>query len=159
MIRGADIPRGLAAVLSGHIHRHQILLHDLRGQALAAPVLYPGSIERTSFAEADEEKGYMLVEVTRGDAGVRVEWSFRRLPARPLVRYTLNVNMIADADLEVRLRSLIDEAPADAVLTIRVDGTITEGAARLLSAATLRSLAPATMNVELRPIGGVTRHL
>jgi hypothetical protein len=36
------------------------------------------------------------------------------------------------------------------VLTIRVDGTMTQHAARLLSAANLRSLAPATMNVELR---------
>ncbi|MGQ0641793.1 MAG: metallophosphoesterase family protein [Gemmatimonadaceae bacterium] len=152
VIRGADIPNGFAAVLSGHIHRHQILMRDLRRRALAAPVLYPGSIERCSFAEADEEKGYMIVEVAHDDAGVRVDWSFRTLPARPLVRHTLNVNGVADADLEVRLRSFIDAAPADAVLTIRVEGTITESAGRLFSAAHLRSLAPATMNVELRPI-------
>jgi hypothetical protein len=38
----------------------------------------------------------------------------------------------------------------DAVLTIRLDGTMTPRAARLLSAANLRSLAPPTMNVELR---------
>jgi DNA repair protein SbcD/Mre11 len=152
VIRGAEIPSGFAAVLSGHIHRHQTLMRDLRGRALAAPVLYPGSIERTSIAEADEEKGYMIVEIARDDAGARVDWRFHTLPARPLVRHTLSMNALADTDLEVRLRSLIAEAPADAVLTIRVEGTITEGAARLLSAAYLRSLAPATMNVELRPI-------
>jgi len=152
VIRGADIPSGFAAVLSGHIHRHQTLMRDLRGRALAAPVLYPGSIERTSIAEADEEKGYMIVEVARDDDAVRVDWHFRALPARPLVRHTLSLDAVADVDLEVRLRSLIAEAPADAVLTIRVEGTPTEGAARLLSAAHLRSLAPATMNVELRPM-------
>ncbi len=152
VIRGADIPPGFAAVLSGHIHRHQTLMRDLRGRALAAPVLYPGSIERTSIAEADEEKGYMIVEVVRDDAGVRVDWRFHMLPARPLVRHTLSVDAVAESDLEVHLRSLIAEAPADAVLTIRVEGTIPEGAARLLSAAYLRSLAPATMNVELRPV-------
>jgi len=151
VIRGADIPSGFAAVLSGHIHRHQTLTRDLRGRALAAPVLYPGSIERTSFAEVDEEKGYMIVEVVREDGAARVDWRFRTLPARPLVRHTLSVNAVAEADLEVRLRSLIAEAPADAVLTIRVEGTITDGAARFLSASFLRSLAPATMNVELRP--------
>jgi hypothetical protein len=45
---------------------------------------------------------------------------------------------------------MIMEAPSDAVLTIQVAGTMTESVARLLSAAHLRSLAPATMNVELR---------
>ncbi|MGH7711905.1 MAG: metallophosphoesterase family protein [Gemmatimonadaceae bacterium] len=151
VIRGADIPFGFAVVLAGHIHRHQTLVRDLRGRALAAPVLYPGSIERTSFAEADEEKGYMVVEVACGD-GARVEWDFRKLPARPLVRHTLSLNTLAEADLEGRLRALIDEAPADAVLTIRIEGAITERAARLLSAAQLRSLAPATMNVAVRPL-------
>jgi DNA repair exonuclease SbcCD nuclease subunit len=76
VIRGADIPRGFAAVLSGHIHRHQTLTHDLRRRALAAPVLYPGSIERTSIAEADEEKGYMIVAVTREAEHARVDWNF-----------------------------------------------------------------------------------
>jgi len=142
-----------AAVLCGHIHRHQILTTDLRGRALAAPVLYPGSIERTSFAEVDEGKGYMIVELARADGGgVRADWRFCPLPARPLVRHTLRVDAVAQADLDVRLQSLIAEAPADAVLTIRVEGTITEGAARFLSGAYLRSLAPATMNVELRPV-------
>ena len=160
VIRAGDIPSGFAAVLSGHIHRHQILLRDLRGRAIAAPVLYPGSIERTSFAEADEEKGYMIVEIARGDAGVRVEWSFRTLPARPLVRHTLDMDAIGDEDLEVCLRSLIDEAPTDAVLTICVQGTLTHRAARVLSAEHLRSLAPTTMNVELRPMEriGIAAH-
>jgi hypothetical protein len=64
---------------------------------------------------------------------------------------------IADSDLEIRIRSLIDEAPADAVLTIRVEGAITDAAARVFSAARLRALAPATMNVEVRPADGFSR--
>jgi DNA repair exonuclease SbcCD nuclease subunit len=130
-----------------------VITRDLRGHALAAPVLYPGSIERTSMAEADEEKGYMTVEVAPnanalGRAGVT--WHFHRLPARPLVRRELNLADLAEAELEARLREIVAAAPADAVLTIRVEGAWTDGAARLLSAATLRALAPATMNVELR---------
>jgi len=97
VIRGTDIPSGFAAVLSGHIHRHQVLTTDLRGVPLAAPVLYPGSIERTSMAEVDEDKGFMIVEVACDDApGPRVEWQFHGLPARPLVRCDLNVESIAD---------------------------------------------------------------
>ncbi len=92
-----------------------------------------------------------LVEVALAADGARVDWRFCPLPARPLVRQTLSVDAVGEADLEVYLRSLIAEAPVDAVLTIRVEGTITDGAARFLSAAHLRSLAPATINVELRP--------
>jgi len=50
VIRGRDVPSGFAAVLAGHIHRHQVLRTDLSGLPLAAPVFYPGSIERTSFS-------------------------------------------------------------------------------------------------------------
>lgn len=150
VIRGADVPSGFAAVLSGHIHRHQVLTRDLRGRALEAPVLYPGSIERTSIAEADEEKGFLLIEIVLDDGRARVNWQFQPLPSRPLVRYALHLDACDDSELEARLRALVTDAPADAVLTIRVDGTMTQHAARLLSAANLRSLAPATMNVELR---------
>jgi exonuclease SbcD len=47
VIRGRDIPTGFAAILGGHIHRSQVLRRDLGGRELAAPVVYPGSIERT----------------------------------------------------------------------------------------------------------------
>jgi DNA repair exonuclease SbcCD nuclease subunit len=117
-------------------------------------VLYPGSIERTSIAEAEEEKGFMIVEVSSGDAGVRVEWQFRKLPARPLIVHELNVEAVPGHALESRVRTLVAEAPADAVLTIRVLGTMTEPTARLLSAAYLRRLAPATMNIEIRMATG-----
>ena len=150
VIRGADIPSEFDAVLSGHIHRHQVLTRDLRGRALGAPVLYPGSIERTSIAEADEDKGFLLVEIALGDDRQRVNWRFQSLPARPLVRCALDLDSCSDAELEARLRALLTDAPSDAVLTIRVDGTMTQEAGRLLSAANLRSLAPPTMNVEVR---------
>ena len=150
VIRCADIPSGFEAVLSGHIHRHQVLTRDLRGRALNAPVLYPGSIERTSIAEADEDKGFLIVEIVLGNGRPRVSWQFHSLPARPLVRCTLALDACDDAELDSRLRALLTDAPCDAVVTIRVDGTMTEHAARVLSAANLRALAPRTMNVELR---------
>ena len=150
VIRGRDVPSGFAAVLSGHIHRHQVLTNDLRGVPLAAPVLYPGSIERTSIAEADEEKGFMIVEVACDDADARVSWEFHALPARPLVRRDVNVGDIAADALESVIRTMIAESPEDAVLTIRVVGDVSDAAWRVLSAATLRRLSPTTMNVELR---------
>ena len=150
VIRGTDVPAGFSAVLSGHIHRHQVLTKDLRGRPLAAPVLYPGSIERTSIAEADEEKGFMKVEVVREGTGGRVDWRFHQLPARPLVRREVRVDNIPEDGLEATLRTLVAEVPADAVLTIRVIGALTERATRVLAAPNLRRMAPASMNVELR---------
>ena len=151
VIRCADIASGFEAVLSGHIHRHQVLTRDLRGRALAAPVLYPGSIERTSIAEADEDKGFLIVEIALGNEEALVSWQFHMLPARPLVRCALDLDSCNESELEARVRAMLTDAPSDAVLTIRVDGAMTQHASQLLSAAHLRSLAPPTMNVEVRP--------
>jgi DNA repair exonuclease SbcCD nuclease subunit len=78
VIRGGDIPPGFAAVFSGHIHRGQRL------GRWATPVFYPGSIERTSWAERLETKGYLIVRVAPGPPGGRVEsFSWNPLPTVP----------------------------------------------------------------------------
>ena len=150
VIRARDLPVGFCAVLSGHIHRYQVLTRDLRGNPIVAPVLYPGSIERTSTAEAEETKGYMTVDVMCHADSTRVDWQFHALPARPLVRREIHLEAVENAALESTLRALIGDAPADAVLTIRVAGKLGDDARRVLAAANLRRLAPATMNIELK---------
>jgi DNA repair exonuclease SbcCD nuclease subunit len=87
VVQASDVPRGYAAVLSGHIHRFQILTTDLRGRALCAPVFYPGSIERTSHAEAGEPKGFLLLTLSRDQTlGGRLhDWLFCPLPTRPML--------------------------------------------------------------------------
>jgi DNA repair protein SbcD/Mre11 len=148
VVRVSDVPREFAAVLSGHIHRHQALTRDLHGHALATPVLYPGSIERASAAEAGEPKGFMLVNVAPA-AGVPVQWEFRALATRPMVVREVSVAGLDDTAADTTLRAVIESAPADAVLRIRVRGDDSHLSARTLSAARLRALAPATMNVEV----------
>jgi DNA repair exonuclease SbcCD nuclease subunit len=78
------IPVGYAAVLAGHIHRRQVLRRAPNGRRMAAPILYPGSVERTSSAERDEPKGYMVIDMEAGSAdGGRISAvRFRRLPTR-----------------------------------------------------------------------------
>jgi len=154
VIRTVDMPLGFAAVLSGHIHRQQVLATDLRGRPLPAPVLYPGSIERTSIAEADEEKGYMIVELSRERERVNVSWQVHSLPARPLVRHDLQLDGLAATQVESAIRLLVASAPADAVISVRVTGAVTRDVARVLSANFLRALTPATMNLDLRLADG-----
>jgi DNA repair protein SbcD/Mre11 len=145
VIRLRDVPSAFSTVLSGHIHRHQVLTSDLAGRAVSTPVLYPGSIERTSFAEIDEQKGFMIV--TLGENGPT--WEFRRLPARPMIRCALDAKTMDAGTLDAALREIITAAPRDAVVAIRVDGSLTVEQLRLLSSSRMRALAPKTMNVEI----------
>jgi DNA repair protein SbcD/Mre11 len=145
VIRARDIGAPFAAVFTGHIHRHQVL-------RLRAPVLYPASIERTSFAEIDEPKGFMIVHVSESEGDHDVRWEFRRLPARPMLLHDLNANDLSAQALESAIHACIDGAPQEAVMSIRVDGTLTTAHWRVFSAA--RAFVPETMNVEIRPAGG-----
>lgn len=72
VIPRAALPRDFEAVLCGHIHRHQVL----RAPGLP-PVIYSGSTERTSFAEASETKGIILLWLS--EAGLERQ-EFRPLP-------------------------------------------------------------------------------
>jgi DNA repair exonuclease SbcCD nuclease subunit len=146
VVRLQDVPSEFRAVLSGHIHRHQVLTTDLRGRRLDVPVLYPGSIERTSIAEIDEPKGFMVAHVS--ESGAR--WEFRRLPARPMLRREVTLDGVSAYMLDSQIRAIIAEAPPDAVLYIRVAGTLTDEQLRIVSARHLRRIAPDTMNIELR---------
>jgi DNA repair protein SbcD/Mre11 len=86
VIRTKDIPRKFLAVLTGHIHRFQVLEHGLEGNRLDVPILYPGSTERTSLAEREETKGFMILSIYRTQAGNRplLEWTFHELPTKPM---------------------------------------------------------------------------
>ncbi|HIK46651.1 MAG TPA: exonuclease subunit SbcD [Leptolyngbyaceae cyanobacterium M65_K2018_010] len=98
--RGFTIPMALLArpcfdyVALGHVHRHQILCqHPL--------MIYPGSIERVDFSEEQEEKGYLLVQVGRGQATAE----FCPLPVRPF--RTIQVDLTAAEDPQVALLAAI----------------------------------------------------
>jgi DNA repair exonuclease SbcCD nuclease subunit len=162
VIRGGDIPAGVAAVLTGHVHRHQVLARDLAGRPLRAPVLYPGSTERTAFAEMNEDKGFLVLDLATDGVlrpGGRLErWEFRRLPARPMSVVDLEAGGASGSVLARRLDAALCEAPPDAVLRLRVHGRVAEGAAAVFGAERLRSVAPPDMNVEVvfteHPRGG-----
>ena len=49
------------------------------------------------------------------------------------------------------MHAIIAGAPNDAVLSIRVAGALGEAHWQCLSAPRLRAIAPATMNIEIRP--------
>lgn len=151
VVRGRDVPEGLAAVLAGHIHRGQVLTADLSGRALAAPVLYPGSIERTSSAERHEPKGYMTLEIAPDETGGRLaSWTFHELPARPMVDLEVRADGLDAGALAERIRHRLAELDPDAVVRLAIKGELAPGASIAVGAARLRELAPATMTLTLR---------
>ena len=148
VIRAADIPRGLLAVLAGHIHRAQVLTKDLSGKTLPAPVIYPGSIERTSFAEKGEAKGFFVLEID-SSAATPPRWAFHELYARPMVEVAIRPSESSPIELRNLLLSTLDDLPRDSVVKFRVKGVIPTSSLELLPAASLRSLAPSTMNLSV----------
>jgi DNA repair exonuclease SbcCD nuclease subunit len=150
VIRTRDIPPGLAAVLAGHIHRFQVLHKDLKGKTLNAPVFYPGSIERTSFAEKDEPKGYLTLEFETAGAstGTLRNWTFHELPARPMSQLHLHAAGMDGPQIQSWIQSRLYEIPADSVVKLKVHGKISEEAMAVIRAPALRALAPETMNID-----------
>ena len=151
VIRGRDIPSTFDAVFSGHIHRHQVLHCDLDGKRLAAPVLYPGSIERTALAEIGETKGFLIVRVRAEAPRAQVEWEFRELPARPMIRKEIAAAALSPMALASAVESIVAEVPIDAVVSIKLLGALTGDQWRVVSSARLRAIVPRTMNVDIVP--------
>jgi DNA repair protein SbcD/Mre11 len=67
-------------VALGHVHRFQQL-------STHPPVVYPGSIERVDFSEAQEDKGYVLVQLAKQQASAE----FCPLPVRPFRLIEVNL--------------------------------------------------------------------
>jgi DNA repair exonuclease SbcCD nuclease subunit len=149
VIKATDIPRKFTAVLAGHIHRFQILTRDLRGNSLPVPILYPGSIERTSFAEKDERKGFLTLDFQRIEpGGCRLgRWLFHGLPARPMRVLELHVSHIHIHELKTWITHHFEKLPEDSVVKLKIHGKISPESGAILSAPSLRSLAPPSMNV------------
>ena len=139
VVRTADLPRNVAVTLSGHIHRHQVLR-----PAGVPPIVYAGSIERTSFAEASESKGFVVLELNRWGLGA---FEFRPLPARAMVTRTVSFEHADETAVHRCVAAAIESTPGDAVVQLRVAGRIPS----TLTAAVLRGLAGArTVTLAIR---------
>lgn len=114
VIKVSEIPADFAAVLSGHIHRFQIL----------------------EF-ETDSLKGGRLRQ-----------WRFHELPTRPMIQLNLHSGDMDAAQLRSYLKSTIGELPQDGIVKLKIHGRIPQAAMAVLRAASLRALAPPTMNID-----------
>jgi exonuclease SbcD len=101
----------------GHIHKHQVL-------SQSPPVVYAGSLERLDFGEAEDEKGFYLVEIEEGEAAGKRAVSFDFHPVAG--RRFLTVNATIEAgDVEPTatvLRAIAERADEvkDAVVRLNI---------------------------------------
>jgi exonuclease SbcD len=152
VIRGRAIPDHFDAVLSGHIHRSQMLTHDLSGRLLPAPVIYPGSVERTAFAERFEEKHYVIltIEAPLPNQRPSLEAAFIPLPARPMVTMEIDPQAYDPQGLLRELQRRLRTLDPDSVVSLGITGKMNDEMQESLTSANLRLIAPKTMNISLR---------
>ena len=125
-------------VALGHIHQHQN-----RNPEGHPPVVYSGSIERVTFKERDETKGFVLVDIDADAApgmASRTSMTFEPVEARPFVAVYVDARDTADptelilqaidekdvAGAVVRVRYRVDESQVTAVDPARIRDALTE---------------------------------
>ncbi|MGA3094031.1 MAG: exonuclease SbcCD subunit D [Dehalococcoidales bacterium] len=74
-------------VALGHIHRHQVL-HE------HPPVVYAGSLERLDFGDADDEKGFYVVDIEHTPQKRWTGFEFRGVAGRRFL--TVQVNLTSE---------------------------------------------------------------
>ncbi len=145
----ASIPSDFSAVLSGHIHRNQCLTQTLTRQILKTPIIYPGSIERTSFAERFEEKNYVILKINPKNTKAKPIIEFHPLPTRPMVKINVPTSDIELAGVKNSIQKRLNPLNPNAIVRIEVTGEKAEEYKLAISAKLLRSLAPESMNISL----------
>jgi DNA repair exonuclease SbcCD nuclease subunit len=136
-------------VLSGHIHRAQQLTHAIDRQPLPAPVIYPGSIERTSFAERFESKYYVILKIELSSPIPHLEVEYRPLPSRPMIKLKIPTGGAKPEAIKTHLHQTLSNLDPDAIVRLQFTGPNAETIQASLSASDLRALAPQTMNISL----------
>ncbi len=149
VIRFSDLPADCLAVLSGHIHRKQVLTAETENGKTT--LIYPGSIERTSFAEKDERKGFFEIVVgprPDSDAWHMKRLEFIELPSRPMVDVLLDPK-IKPWDLGTHIRSQLAGLDDDSIVRFKCIKTVGHPFDGILTSAFLREVMPASMNFQL----------
>lgn len=100
-------------VALGHIHKPQNL-----NEGQHPPVIYPGSIERVDFGEAQDDKFFIVAEVERGQT--QVEW--RQLTGvRPFVDAYLKLETAENVSAQLRAALPGAQKLKDAIVKLTVE--------------------------------------
>ena len=135
-------------VALGHVHRHQNL-----NKSNDPPIIYPGSIERVDFSEEKEDKGFVMIQLERGNA----QWEFCPLPVRTFRTIQVDVSGVADPQAAL-LKAIQKQNIQDAVVRLiyklrseQLDQIETASLHRALSDAHTYTIQPELVSQLARP--------
>jgi exonuclease SbcD len=124
-------------VAMGHIHKHQVL-----GQQ--PPCVYPGSLDRIDFGEAEDEKGFYVVDIERGKA------TLQRVLVDVRDFKTIRVDLTqAEDPTEALLAAIAQENIEGAV--VRLAYTLQADRANAISEERIRQALAGAFDVAWRP--------
>ena len=151
VIKIREIPEKILCVLTGHVHRFQVIQKDLNGKKTTVPVFYPGSIERTSFAEKDEKKGYLILHIEKNATGKTEiqSWKFHELYARPMISAEISADNMNAEQFREWLKLRFKGLPTDSIVKLKIQGNMNKDTIKVLHSESLRSIIPETINMEL----------
>jgi DNA repair exonuclease SbcCD nuclease subunit len=109
------VPLDFEYIAAGHIHRHQILYHPLEPRL---HFVYPGSTQRISFAEMNEEKGFVMGEVLND----RIETRFMALPTYDMEIVNIEAAGLSTGDLEEAIKAQFWRFDKDLVIRFNLTG-------------------------------------
>jgi DNA repair exonuclease SbcCD nuclease subunit len=117
VIRTEELSDVFRCILSGHIHRYQLLQKP--GSGLS--ILYPGSTERTSYQEDEEEKGWCLLNFEKKPYGYKFNHEFMTLPAKPLETLRFENRPYTENEIRNLIREKVKDIADDAVLRFQCE--------------------------------------
>ncbi len=118
--RSDTVPRGTVPldfeyIAAGHIHRCQILSHPLKPRL---KIVYPGSVQRMSFAEMNEDKAFVIAEII----GDRVETRFMPLPTWEMEMVEIEAGGKTPGAVEYDIKRQLWRFKADTVVRFYLTG-------------------------------------
>jgi len=75
---------------------------------------------------------------------------FQELPSRQMINVQVSAKNLSPNELRDRIEKTLKNCDPDGIVRIHIQGSVNEGALSVLTAPSLRSLAPQEMNVSLR---------
>lgn len=114
-----DIRKGLDYLALGHFHNYYVREHE------GCTIVNPGSIERLSWAELDDEKGFVWAELDGSETSIE----FVKLPTRPMERHELTLSKDTDYTPSIKdsvIEHLHEMADEGKMIRLDIGGLISQ---------------------------------
>lgn len=146
-----QVPSYYDLVLSGHIHRHQII--NIKNEDKTIPFVYSGSTEKTSFAEKGEQKGFVVLEFKRNETIPEIR--FEKLNSRPMHELLIEEKFLSATQIKNYLEKNISHIENKSI--VRID-CIHDETKKLLNQKALADIFPSDTIIVIKGISSLYRY-